>query len=119
MTKKTMIMAAVIYFSAALLALAGEIREGAAMYVKPNSMWFQSDTALAAWQRDQARLSPKALKLHQDDLLGSREAWQFIYKQRVRIRGYGPTENQVEVEALGPGRFQGFIWWVDAKDLTR
>ena len=61
----------------------------------------------------------EALKIHQDDLLGSREAWQFIYKQWVRIRQYWPTVDEVEVEMLGPGRFQGGVWWVDAKDLIR
>lgn len=95
------------------------IREGAVMQVRANSMWFQSATALAAWQRDQTRLSPKALKAHQDSLLDTREAWQFIYKQPVRIRQYWSTVNEVQVEMLGPGRFQGGVWWVDDKDLTR
>src|SRR5215472_15534335 len=63
----------------------GQIREGLIVYVKPNSMWFLSDTALSTWQKDEAHLSPEALKTHQDDVLGSREAWQFGNQQRVKV----------------------------------
>ena len=107
-----------VLLSVGTFALAGEIREGATMYVRANSMWFQSATALAAWQRDKKHLSPDALKAHQDDLLASRDAWQFITKQPVKIRRYWATENEAEVEMLSPGRLHGSVWWVDKKDCA-
>jgi hypothetical protein len=107
-----------VLFSAGAFALAGEIREGATMYVKANSMWFQSANTLAAWQRDKKHFTPGALKAHQDNLLSSREAWQFITKQPVRIRRYWAAENEVEVEMLSPGRLHGSVWWVDGKDCV-
>jgi hypothetical protein len=98
------------------LVLAAEIREGATMFIKANSMWFESASTLATWQRDKKHLTPHDLKAHQDNLLGSREAWQFVTKLPVRIRRYWATENEVEVEMLSPGRLHGTVWWVDDKD---
>jgi hypothetical protein len=109
----------VVLISAGTFTLAGEIREGATMYVKANSMWFESASTLATWQRDKKRLAPQDLKAHQDDLLGSREAWQFITKQPVRIRLYWAAENEVQVEMLSPGRLHGSVWWVDDKDCAK
>jgi hypothetical protein len=74
--------------------------------------------ALATWQRDKKRFAPEALKPHQDNLLGNREAWQFITKQPVRIRRYWATEHEVQVEMLSPGRLHGSVWWVDDKDCA-
>jgi hypothetical protein len=107
-----------LFLATGPLALAGEIREGDTMYVRANSMWFESASTLATWQRDKRRLSPKALKVHQDNLLGGREAWQFITKQPVRIRRYWGTEHEVQVEMLSPGRLHGSVWWVDAEDCV-
>ena len=109
----------VVLLSPAVFALAGELREGATMYVKANSMWFESDSALSAWQRDKKHLSPEALKAHQEALLGSREAWRFVSKLPVRIRRYSPSKSEVEVEMLSPGRFQASLWWVDEKDCVK
>jgi len=107
-----------VLLSAGIFAFAGEIREGATVYVKANSMWFQSASTLATWQRDKKHLSPEDLKAHQDNILGSRDAWQFITKQPVRIRRYWATVHEVEVEMLSPGRLHGSIWWVDDKDCV-
>jgi hypothetical protein len=107
-----------LLLSAGSCVFAGQIREGATMYVKANSMWFESPSTLATWQRDKKRLTPGALKAHQDNLLGSREAWQFTTRQPIRIRRYWATENEVEVEILSPGRLHSSIWWVDDKDCV-
>ena len=107
-----------VLLSAGPFALAGELREGATIYVKANSMWFESASTLATWQRDKKHLTPEALKAHQNNLLYSREAWQFIAKQPVRIRRYWTTESEVEVEMLSPGRLHGSVWWVDDKDCV-
>jgi hypothetical protein len=107
-----------VLLSAGSFVFAGQIREGATMYVKANSMWFESASTLATWQRDRKHFTPGALKAHQDNLLGSREAWQFTTKQPVRIRRYWTTESEVEVEMLSPGRLHGSVWWVDDKDCV-
>ena len=108
-----------VLLSAATCALAGEIREGSTIYVKANSMWFESYNGLHAWQRDKKTLSPEDLKAHQDNLLGSRDAWQFTSKQPVRIHRYYAAGNAVEVEMLNPGRLHGSIWWVDENDCVK
>jgi hypothetical protein len=87
--------------------------------VRANAMWFSSATALDAWQRDKAHLSSKALKAHQDSLLNSREAWQFIYRQPVTILLNEAELHELEVQMIGPGRLQGSVWWIDSRDLIR
>jgi hypothetical protein len=108
-----------VLLSAATCALAGEIRDGATMYVKADSMWFESYNGLNAWQRDKKALTPEDLKAHQDNLLGSRDAWQFTSKLPVRIHRYYAAGNAVEVEMLNPGRLHGSIWWVDENDCVK
>jgi len=96
-------------------SFAAEIREGARMHLKENSMWFQSSSELATWQRFQQVSTPQVIKTYQDVVLGTREAWQFGNKLPVRIVTYWPNEHEVEVKMLPVGgRFD--IWWVDAKD---
>jgi hypothetical protein len=94
----------------AVSLLAAEIREGATMYVKADSMWFESYSGLDTWQRDKKNLTPEALKAHRENLLGTREVWQFVRKLPVRIRTYYAAASAVEVEMLSPGRFQSSVW---------
>ena len=94
-----------VLLSAGIFAFAGEIREGATMHVKADSMWFESYNGLYTWQRDKKTLTREDLKAHQDNRLGSRDAWQFTSKQPVRIHRYYAAGNAVEVEMLSPGAF--------------
>ncbi len=53
-------------------ALAGEIRVGAAMQVKPNSIWFEDEALLARWQALKTSGDEKALADFQDKALRAR-----------------------------------------------
>jgi hypothetical protein len=79
---------------------AAEIREGARMHVKENSMWFHSSTELAVWQRFQQVSTPEVMKTYQEIVLDTREAWQFGNRLPVKIITYWPGEHEVEVKML-------------------
>ena len=100
-------------------AFAGQFRVGAKMHVKEDSMWFQTDVGLTVWQRFQKTATPSVLESYRDVVLGSRQAWQFGLVQSVKILGYEPQENQVNVEMLVPGKIKwdGSTWWLDGRDL--
>ncbi len=114
---RMMIRACFVGFILAAFAgacLAGEIRAGAAMQVKPNSIWFQDSGLLARWQALKKSGDEKALAAYQEQALHERDAWQFINRQPVKILKVEPEKNRVEVEMTGPGRLQGTQWVLDA-----
>ena len=58
-------------------AFAAEIRKGATMQVKPDSIWFEDTAKLTRWQQLKKRGNAAALKSYEDKALSKREAWQF------------------------------------------
>lgn len=96
---------------------AGEIRPGASMQVKPDSIWFEDRARLAHWQALKKAGDSKALASYQDGLLQARQAWQFTRPLTVRIRGYEPKAHLVDVEMQTEGRLQGSRWMLDARAL--
>ena len=98
---------------------AGEIRMGALMQVKPNSIWFQDTGQLTHWQKLRKSGDKAAFESYQKQKLSEREAWQFIYPMTVKILGHTPKTNQVSVEMLTEGRMLGTKWVLDAGTLMR
>jgi hypothetical protein len=98
-------------------SLAGEIRNGATMQVKANSIWFEDLDKLTHWQELRKSGDAAALASYQEDALHQREAWQFIYPLKVRILGH--KSNHVYVEMKVPGRLEGTEWFLDASALVR
>ncbi len=98
-------------------ALAGEIRNGATLQVKPNSIWFEEAAKLTQWQQLKKGGDPAALASYKDEALSQREAWQFINQLTVKVLGYEPGTNQVNVEMESPGRMLGTTWFLDADAL--
>ena len=99
-------------------ALAGEIRTGATMQVKPNSIWFEEAAQLAKWQRIKKGRRAAALAAYQKRVLGRREAWQFINPLTVKILGYEPAKRRVHVEMQTEGRLQNSTWFLDVEALA-
>jgi len=100
-------------------ALAAEIRVGATMTVKANSIWFQDAVMLAHWQKLKKRGNAAALTSYQEQKLHNRDAWQFIYPMTVKILGRTRKTNQLRVEMLTEGRMQGTHWVLDAGTLMQ
>ena len=100
-------------------ALAGEIRAGATMQVKPNSIWFEEAAQLAKWQRIQKSRRAASLVAYQKRVLGRREAWQFINPLTVRILRYEPAKSRVHVKMKTEGRMAGTDWFLDPNALRR
>jgi hypothetical protein len=98
---------------------AGEIRIGASMQVKPDSIWFEDRANLARWQALKKAGDSKALASYQDGLLQAREAWQFTRPLTVRIRGFEPKAHLVDVEMQTEGRLQGSTWVLDTSALQQ
>ncbi len=99
--------------------LAGEIRKGATMQVKADSIWFEEADGLTRWQQLKKSGNAQAFETHQRELLASRDAWQFIKPQTVKVLGFRPWDNQVNVEMKTPGRMLGSKWFVDAEALVQ
>lgn len=100
-------------------ALAAEIRVGATVRVKPDSIWFEETANLTHWQKLKKGRNRAALAAYQDQKLRSRDAWQFLYPMEVKVLGYEPKTNQVSVEMLTEGRFLGTQWVLDAGTLMQ
>ena len=100
-------------------AVAGPIRKGAVMQVKPNSIWFEEVAKLTHWQKLKKGGNEAALTSYQDQMLGQREAWQFLKPLKVKILRYEPATSQVNVEMKTAGRLQGTTWWLDASAVGR
>jgi hypothetical protein len=95
-------------------AIAGPIRKGAVMEVKPNSIWFEESAKLARWQELKKGDDAVALTSYQEQMLGGREAWQFLKPLKVKILRYDAAINQINVEMRTAGRMKGTTWWLDA-----
>ena len=93
--------------------LAGEVRKGATMQVKADSIWFQDAEKFARWQALKKGGDTKALAAYQEEALRQRDAWQFIKPLAVKILGVTPKANSVEVEMTTEGRLQGSRWLLD------
>jgi hypothetical protein len=93
---------------------AGPIRKGAVMEVKPNSIWFEEVARLARWQELKKGGDAAALSSYQEQVLGGREAWQFLKPLKVKILRYDTAASQINVEMRTSGRMQGTTWWLDA-----
>ena len=100
-------------------SFAGEIRKGATMQVKPNSIWFEEAANLTRWQQLKKGGDPAALAAYQEELLSHRDAWQFINRLSVKILEYQPGKNQVQVEMTTAGRMLGTKWFLDPDALVR
>ena len=73
-------------------SVAGEIRKGATMRVKANSIWFQDTDRLTHWQALKKSGDSTALSSYQEEVLGNWDAWQFINPLTVKILSYKPRE---------------------------
>ena len=110
----------VLLLAASIAAVfAGPIRKGAVMQVKPNSVWFDEAAKLTHWQELKKSGNEAALTSFQDQVLGQREAWQFLKPLKVKILSYEPAKSQVNVEMKTAGRMQGTTWWLDASAVGR
>jgi hypothetical protein len=89
------------------------------MQVKPNSIWFPDTAKLARWQQLKKSGDVEALASYQDEVLSQRDAWQFTKRLTVRILGYEPGKNQVNVEMMSAGRMRGNTWVLDAGALVK
>lgn len=99
-------------------SMAAEIRTGATVQVKPNSIWFENAAGLAQWQKLKTRASADAVAAYERRILRQREAWQFINPLSVKILGHDPKSGRITVEMLTEGRLQGSTWVLDAGTLS-
>jgi hypothetical protein len=100
-------------------SLAGDIRKGATMQVKANSIWFQKVAELSHWQQLKKSGNSKALEAYQEKEMSDRDAWQFGNQLSVKIISYDGAKNQVHVEMLTPGRMLGTDWFLDSEALVK
>ncbi len=98
-------------------SFAAEIRKGATMQVKPDSIWFQDAAQLTHWQKLRKSGDAAALATYQDRVSSRREAWQFSNPQTVTILGHQPAKNRVRVEMVTEGPMRGTTWLLDAAAL--
>lgn len=103
----------------AITSLAGEIRKGATMEVKANSIWFQEVKDLTRWQQLKKSGNFKALTAYEEKVLGDRDAWQFLNQLTVDVISYDAAKRQVNVEMKTPGRMLGTKWFLDADALVK
>ncbi|MBX9842720.1 MAG: hypothetical protein K2Z80_13030 [Xanthobacteraceae bacterium] len=96
-----------------------DIRPGAIRVVRPNSIWFEDGAKLTEWQKLRKSSGVAAFMSYQKNILGRRDALQFINPRLVKILGYERRTNQITVELTSEGRLQGSKWFLDAGALTR
>ena len=112
-------LALVLLGALSTACFAGEIRKGATMQVKPNSIRFSDRAKLAHWQELKKSGRREALASYQANALSEREAWQFVNPLAVKILGYEPEKNTVNVKMTTAGRFLGTPWFLDADAIVR
>jgi hypothetical protein len=103
----------IVLVALANACLAGEIRKGATMQVKADSIWFQDAEKFARWQSLKKGGDTKALAAYQEEALRQKDARQFTKPLDVKIRGATPKANRVDVEMMTEGRLQGSRWLLD------
>jgi hypothetical protein len=108
-----------VLLALAIVSVAGEIRTGATMQVKADSIWFQDSAKLSHWQQLKKSGNSKALEAYQDKVLSDRDAWQFANQLTIKIISYDAAKNQVNVEMRTPGRLLATKWFLDAEALVR
>jgi hypothetical protein len=99
--------------------VAGEIRAGATMQVKPNSIWFDDLAKFTRWQKLKKSGDSEAFASYQKERLSQRDAWQFIDQLTVKILGYERRNNRVDVEMKTEGRFLGSKWHLEPDALVQ
>src|SRR5499427_10172828 len=72
-----LVVAAILCF-AGVYAEAVEIHDGDTGYIANNSIWFTDEEDLAVWKRVRQAFAPKDVKVYQQIILDTRQAWQFI-----------------------------------------
>jgi hypothetical protein len=97
--------------------VAGEIRAGATMQVRANSIWFQDAGKFARWQALKKSGNAKAFAAYQESALHQRDAWQFTHPLTVTILRFEPEKNRVDVEMRTEGRLRGSNWMLEANAL--
>jgi hypothetical protein len=100
-------------------SFAEQIREGAKMEVKPDSIWFLEVGNLSTWQKLKKSGNPAEFESFQTKELGARHAWQFTKPLTVKIISFEPQKNQAKVELLTPGRYLGSTWWIDGNAFAK
>lgn len=113
------VLAVLLLAAATAGAFAGPIRKGAIVQVKPNSIWFDEAAQLTHWQELKKGGDAAAVTAYQEQMLGQRNAWQFVKPLKVKILRYEAATSQVNVEMKTAGRLQGTSWWLDASALGR
>lgn len=103
----------------AIASFAADVRKGATINVKPNSIWFQDVASLTKWQQLKKSGNSKALAAYEEKELGNRDAWQFLNQLSVKVLSYDPAKSQTNVEMKTSGRMLGTKWWLDAETLVR
>src|SRR5215510_475417 len=96
-----------------------EIRPGAEMQVKANSIWFEDAAQLKEWQRRKKSGDAKAFAAYQDRLIRRREDWQFVNPLTVKILCYDRRRRHVKVEMATERRFRGSTWFLDAAAIEQ
>lgn len=100
-------------------SFAAELRTGAIVHVTPNSIWFQDANQLARWQKLRRKGDAAALEAYEKKVLGSRDAWQFIYEMEVKIIKVERAKHRVNVEMKTEGRMEGTTWLLDTDAIVK
>jgi hypothetical protein len=96
---------------------AAKLEVGAMRRIKPKSIWFEDADTLTLWQELKGSGEEASLAAFEEEVLTARSAWQFIEPQNVKVLGFDPDANQVQVEMTTSGRMEGTIWFLDADAL--
>src|SRR5262249_35779518 len=97
---------------------AAEIHDGDTGYIANISIWFTDEEDLAVWKRVRQVFTPKDVKIYQQIILDTRQAWQFIAGPiKVQVINYWANQHEINVKMLTEGRLAGSEWWVDDKDF--
>ena len=113
-----LIVAAILYFAGAD-AQAAEIHDGDTGYIVNNSIWFTDEPDLAVWKRVRQAFAPKDVKIYQQIILDTRQAWQFIAGPiKVKVISYWANQHEINVKMLTEGRLADSEWWVEDKNYS-
>ena len=115
--KPVALIAALFLFVGGVRADAAEIHDGDTGSIANNSIWFTDESDLAVWKRVRQTFAPKDVKIYQQIILDTRQAWQFIGGPiKVQVINYWANQHEINVKMLTEGRLAGTEWWVDDKD---
>ena len=115
--KPVALIATLFLFVGGVRADAAEIHDGDTGSIANNSIWFTDESDLAVWKRVRQTFAPKDVKIYQQIILDTRQAWQFIGgPTKVKVISYWANQHEINVKMLTEGRLAGTEWWVDDKD---